>query len=100
MASEIFVPIKNRYCLKTKEDLANAKAKMPRIFSAKFMIELRRKNALASKHFCFRHDVEKCGSNVGFYSWYVLQHYTEYSGAYRPFLTLIEFDVIVSDSYS
>ncbi|MBO5097052.1 MAG: DUF3289 family protein [Agathobacter sp.] len=41
-------------------------------------------------------DVEKYGYLVGFRSWYVLQHYSEYKGAYRPFLTIIEFDVTFS----
>lgn len=38
-------------------------------------------------------DVEKFGMVQGFKSWYILQHYSEYAGKYRPFLTLIEFDV-------
>ena len=41
-------------------------------------------------------DVEKYGCGAGFRSWYILQHYSEYNSAYKPFLTLIEFDVIVT----
>ena len=47
-----------------------------------------------------QNDVEKYGPLAGFRSWYVLQHYNEYNGAYRPFLTMIEFDVTVSGTYS
>jgi hypothetical protein len=32
----------------------------------------------------------------GFFSWYVLQHYDGYNGAHKPFITVIEFDTIVS----
>lgn len=45
-------------------------------------------------------DVEKYGPLAGFRSWYVLQHYSEYDSAYKPFLTLIEFDVTVSGTFS
>jgi uncharacterized protein (TIGR03034 family) len=45
-------------------------------------------------------DVEKYGPLTGFRSWYVLQHYSEYDSAYMPFLTIIEFDVIVSGTIS
>ena len=41
-------------------------------------------------------DVEKYGPLAGFRSWYVLQHYSEYNSAYKPFLTVIEFDVTIS----
>jgi uncharacterized protein (TIGR03034 family) len=47
-----------------------------------------------------QNDVEKYGLLAGFRSWYVLQHYNEYNGVYRPFLTMIEFDVTVSGTYS
>ena len=43
-------------------------------------------------------DVEKYGYLAGFRSWYVLQHYSEYHSAYKPFLTVIEFDVTISGS--
>lgn len=29
----------------------------------------------------------------GVCTWYILQHYAGYNNAYRPFLTLIEFDI-------
>lgn len=45
-------------------------------------------------------DVEEYGYFAGFRSWYVLQHYAEYNESYRPFLTLTEFDVIVSGTIS
>ena len=37
-------------------------------------------------------DVEKFGLLDGFKGWFILQHYSEYNGAYKPFLTLMEFD--------
>ncbi len=45
-------------------------------------------------------DVEKNSIFSGFKSWYVLQHYDGYNKSYRPFLTLMEFDVTVSGTYS
>lgn len=45
-------------------------------------------------------DVEKYGPLAGFRSWYVLQHYAAYDSAYKPFLTMIEFDVTVSGTIS
>ena len=44
------------------------------------------------------HDVEKYGYASAFRSWYILQHNQEYNGAYRPFLTWIEFDVSLAGS--
>ncbi len=41
-------------------------------------------------------DVEEYGYLDGFRSWYILQHYSGYNSAYRPFLTMIEFDVTVT----
>lgn len=43
-------------------------------------------------------DIEKFGPLAGFRSWYVLQHYSAYNSAYKPFLTLIEFDITISGS--
>jgi len=37
-------------------------------------------------------DIEKFGFAEGFRSWYILQHYINYNKAYKPFLTLMEFD--------
>ncbi len=37
-------------------------------------------------------DVEKYGLGLGFTQWYVLQHYSGFNGAYRPFVTVIEFE--------
>lgn len=45
-------------------------------------------------------DVEKFGFEAGFRSWYVLQHYSEYNYAYKPFLTMMEFDVTISGTIS
>lgn len=45
-------------------------------------------------------DVEKYGAFAGFRSWYILQHYSGYEGNYRPFLTLMEFDVTVTGTFS
>ena len=38
-------------------------------------------------------DINAHGAKPGFVSWYILQHYTDYKGKYRPFLTLMSFDV-------
>ncbi|MBE6762002.1 MAG: DUF3289 family protein [Ruminococcaceae bacterium] len=38
-------------------------------------------------------DVEKYGLLAGFRSWYILQHNKEYNGAYKPFVTVMNFDV-------
>ena len=39
-------------------------------------------------------DVEKYGGTLpGFRDWYILQHYKEYNGAYKPFVTFMSFDV-------
>ncbi|MFJ8067373.1 DUF3289 family protein [Peribacillus sp. NPDC096447] len=41
-----------------------------------------------------RPDVEKEYVNLaGFRSWFVLQHYDEYNGKYKPFVTVMEMDV-------
>ncbi|MGZ9817103.1 DUF3289 family protein [Peribacillus simplex] len=41
-----------------------------------------------------RPDVEKEYVNLaGFRSWFVLQHYDEYNGEYKPFVTVMEMDV-------
>ena len=45
-------------------------------------------------------DVEKFGFEAGFRSWYVLQHYSEYNYAYKPLLTMMEFDVTISGTIS
>ena len=45
-------------------------------------------------------DVEKYGYLDGFKDWFILQHYSEYNGAYRPFLTLMEFDVTFTGTIS
>ena len=45
-------------------------------------------------------DVMSFNWGEGFHSWYVLQHYSEYNSAYKPFLTLIEFDITVSGTIS
>ncbi len=45
-------------------------------------------------------DVETYGYLSGFRSWYVLQHFSEYNSAYKPYLTLIEFDETVSGTLS
>ncbi|GKX68963.1 DUF3289 family protein [Inconstantimicrobium mannanitabidum] len=45
-------------------------------------------------------DVEKNYVNLaGFRAWFVLQHYTQFSGKYKPFPTVIEFDVPFEGSY-
>ncbi len=36
------------------------------------------------------------GILAGFRSWYILQHYNEYNGEYKPFITTIEFEETVS----
>ena len=41
-------------------------------------------------------DVETFGWTQGFSAWYTLQHYTGCEGAYKPFVTYIEFDVSIS----
>ena len=38
-------------------------------------------------------DVEKYGFLAGFKSWYILQHNEEYNGEYKPFVTVINFEV-------
>ena len=44
-----------------------------------------------------QNDIESHGQE-GFCAWYILQHYSGYNGAYRPFLTLIEFDITFTGS--
>lgn len=46
-----------------------------------------------------QHDVETYGFLPGFCSWYILQHNAEYSGAYRPFTTFMEFDVSLTGTF-
>ena len=41
-------------------------------------------------------DVETYGYLEGFIAWFVLQHYTEYNGAYKPFITMMEFDQTIT----
>ena len=36
------------------------------------------------------------GDQIGFGDWYILQHWTNYNGVYKPFTTVIEFDVDIS----
>lgn len=36
-------------------------------------------------------DIKKFGALAGFRNWYILQHYTEYNGAYKPFVTKMTF---------
>lgn len=36
------------------------------------------------------------GILLGFRSWYILQHYNEYNGEYKPFITTIEFEETIS----
>lgn len=38
-------------------------------------------------------DVEKYGLLGGFRAWYILQHCKDYNGAYKPFVTMISFEV-------
>jgi len=39
-------------------------------------------------------DVEKVYVNLaGFRAWFVLQHYKEFNGQYKPFVTMMEIDV-------
>ena len=38
-------------------------------------------------------DVSKYGPLAGFRSWYILQHNEEYNGAYKPFVTVIRFEI-------
>ena len=45
-------------------------------------------------------DVETYGPLAGFRSWYVLQHYSEYNSEYKPFLSIIEFDVVITGYFS
>ena len=45
-------------------------------------------------------DIKKHGYLTGFRSWYVLQHFDEYNQAFKPFLTLIEFDDTLTDTIS
>lgn len=40
------------------------------------------------------------GSLAGFRSWYILQHYDAYNKAFKPFLTLMEFDVMLTGTIS
>ena len=44
-------------------------------------------------------DVEKYGFLDGFKGWFILQHYSKYEGTYKPFLTLMEFDVTFNGTY-
>lgn len=45
-------------------------------------------------------DVAKYGLLAGFRAWYILQHSKEYNGAYKPFVTMIHFDVPFSGTIS
>ena len=45
-------------------------------------------------------DVEKYGFLAGFRSWYILQHNKDFNGAYKPFVTKIDFDVPFSGRIS
>lgn len=45
-------------------------------------------------------DIEKFGILAGFRAWYILQHYEEYNQAYKPFLTLMEFEVTFTGNIS
>ena len=45
-------------------------------------------------------DVVEYGYLKGFRAWYILQHSKEYNGAYRPFVTMIHFDVPFSGTIS
>ncbi len=38
-------------------------------------------------------DVSKYGYLAGFRAWYILQHNTEYNGAYKPFVTVMRFEI-------
>ncbi len=38
-------------------------------------------------------DIEKHGQRSGFREWFMLQHYDGYEGKYKPFITVIQFDV-------
>ncbi len=45
-------------------------------------------------------DVEKVYVNLdGFRAWFVLQHYTEYEGDYKPFINLFEYDIPFSGEF-
>ena len=44
-------------------------------------------------------DVETNKEFKGFSAWYILQHSKKYQGAYRPFVTIIEFEVPFSGSF-
>lgn len=41
-------------------------------------------------------DIDKYGLLVGFRDWYILQHFKDYNGAYKPFVTKMSFDVSFS----
>ena len=41
-------------------------------------------------------DIDKYGELIGFRDWYILQHYKEYAGAYKPFVTKMSFNVSFS----
>ena len=38
-------------------------------------------------------DIEKHGQRSGFREWFMLQHYDGYEGKYKPFITVMQFDV-------
>ena len=44
-------------------------------------------------------DVEKFGFLAGFRAWYILQHFDRFNGAYKPFVTVINFEVPFSGSF-
>lgn len=41
-------------------------------------------------------DIIKYGDKIGFREWYILQHFTDYKGKYKPFVTKMSFDVSFS----
>ncbi|MBQ5743209.1 MAG: DUF3289 family protein, partial [Clostridia bacterium] len=41
-------------------------------------------------------DLSDLGYEEIFGAWYILQHYDAYDQAYKPFLTLIEFDDVIT----
>ena len=38
-------------------------------------------------------DIEKFSSGIVFRSWFMLQHWKKFNGKYRPFVTIMEFDI-------
>ena len=43
-------------------------------------------------------DIDKFGYLAGFRQWYILQHFKDYGGAYKPFVTKMSFNVKISGS--